>query len=123
MCRPIGWLHMHGMGRWAFMRRDVLLIGSSIRYRPRCQALTLHCIEVVLFLEPWCEVRTLQCRARFCGRKCKDFNSQCYMLRREEGPLMDEDLRKLREDAALDLSPSSPAVVQVSNSLSCILVC
>ncbi len=26
---------------------------------------------------------------------------------------MDEDLRKLREDAAIDLLPSSPAIIQV----------
>lgn len=27
--------------------------------------------------------------------------------------IMDEDLRKLRQDVAVDLSPSSPAVIQV----------
>lgn len=36
---------------------------------------------------------------------------------------MDEDLRKLREDAAMDLSPSSPAVVQVSSSIPPKVVC
>jgi hypothetical protein len=29
------------------------------------------------------------------------------------GNNMDEDLRKLREDAAIDLLPSSPAIIQV----------
>ena len=33
---------------------------------------------------------------------------------------MDEELRKLREDAAMDLSPSSPAVVQVSSLPLCV---
>ena len=32
---------------------------------------------------------------------------------------MDEDLRKLRQDVAVDLLPSSPAIIQVSACYAC----